>query len=505
MEKNSHHSMKWSLAFSFAAHILFLILGMMHFIHLPSLPSHQMEAVSITLAPLSQELSLQQGSLSAPPDESPAPKPTTKPQEKEQARHVGDGKMDLAAPLKKREKPRQIDAASPTFGEKDAAELPVLPQKTQEERAQPELTQPESVQPKPAKPEPAQPEPTQPEPTQPESAQPKPAKPEPAQPEPTQPEPTQPESAQPKPAKPKPAQPEPTQPEPTQPESAQPKPAKPEPAQPEPTQPEPTQPESAQPKPAKPKPAQPEPTQPEPTQPESAQPKPAKPKPAQPEPTQPEPTQPESAQPKPAKPKPAQPEPIQPKPAPAIIPPPLKPLPETAPLPRVKAKAPSKRPQQTAQALPPKGEQTIEDILALEKNDLINRARTQGGGAKRSQKPEATGAKKDVNASERMAQTLVNLAGACIQNKLRLVAIGGNLQNRPIVRLQFQLDNNGMVRGTPIIDPLQGDESQKTIMTRQVYAAVFACQPYADLPRDQYNLWGQGFDFNVDPLQGQAP
>ncbi|KZN22150.1 hypothetical protein [Bartonella bacilliformis] len=455
MEKNSHHSMKWSLAFSFAAHILFLILGMMHFIHLPSLPSHQMEAVSITLAPLSQELSLQQGSLSAPPDESPAPKPTTKPQEKEQARHVGDGKMDLAAPLKKREKPRQIDAASPTFGEKDAAELPVLPQKTQEERAQPELTQPESVQPKPAKPEPAQPEPTQPEPTQPESAQPKPAKPEPAQPEPTQPEPTQPESAQPKPAKPKPAQPEPTQPEPTQPESAQPKPAKP--------------------------------------------------KPAQPEPTQPEPTQPESAQPKPAKPKPAQPEPIQPKPAPAIIPPPLKPLPETAPLPRVKAKAPSKRPQQTAQALPPKGEQTIEDILALEKNDLINRARTQGGGAKRSQKPEATGAKKDVNASERMAQTLVNLAGACIQNKLRLVAIGGNLQNRPIVRLQFQLDNNGMVRGTPIIDPLQGDESQKTIMTRQVYAAVFACQPYADLPRDQYNLWGQGFDFNVDPLQGQAP
>ncbi|KEG21543.1 hypothetical protein H704_00137, partial [Bartonella bacilliformis Peru38] len=284
-----------------------------------------------------------------------------------------------------------------------------------------------------------------------------------------------------------------------------PKPAKPEPAQPEPTQPEPTQPESAQPKPAKPEPAQPEPTQPEPTQPESAQPKPAKPKPAQPEPTQPEPTQPESAQPKPAKPKPAQPEPIQPKPAPAIIPPPLKPLPETAPLPRVKAKAPSKRPQQTAQALPPKGEQTIEDILALEKNDLINRARTQGGGAKRSQKPEATGAKKDVNASERMAQTLVNLAGACIQNKLRLVAIGGNLQNRPIVRLQFQLDNNGMVRGTPIIDPLQGDESQKTIMTRQVYAAVFACQPYADLPRDQYNLWGQGFDFNVDPLQGQAP
>ncbi|KEG21400.1 hypothetical protein [Bartonella bacilliformis] len=357
MEKNSHHSMKWSLAFSFAAHIIFLILGMMHFIHSPSLPSHQLEAVPITLTPLSQELSLQQGSLNAPPGESPALNPTTKLQEKEQARHVGDGEMDLAAPFKKQEKLRQIDAASPIFGEKDAAELPVLPQKTQEESVQPERLQPE-------------------------------------------------------------------------------------------------------------------------------------PKPTQSEQIQPEPTQSELA---------------QPEPAPAIIPPPLTPVPETVPLPRIKAKASPKRPQQTAQASPPKGEQTIEDILALEKNDLINRARTQGGGAKRSQQPEAIGAKKDINASERMAQTLVNLVGACIQSKLKLVAIGGNLQNRPIVRLQFQLDNNGMIQGTPIIDPLQGDENQKTVMTRQIYAAVFACQPYADLPRDQYNLWGQGFDFNVDPLQGQEP
>ncbi|EJF94373.1 hypothetical protein MEE_01393 [Bartonella elizabethae F9251 = ATCC 49927] len=145
--------------------------------------------------------------------------------------------------------------------------------------------------------------------------------------------------------------------------------------------------------------------------------------------------------------------------------------------------------------------QTIEDILALEENNLLNRARSQGGGAKRSHTPEAMGARKNINDTTKMAQTLVSIAGGCIQQKLKLVALGGDLKNRPIVRLRFYLDREGMVMGDPIIDPVSGLESQQAIMIRQVYAAVFSCQPYADLPRDQYDLWGQGFDFNVDPLQ----
>ncbi len=100
-----------------------------------------------------------------------------------------------------------------------------------------------------------------------------------------------------------------------------------------------------------------------------------------------------------------------------------------------------------------------------------------------------------------MAQTLVTIVGGCIQQKLKLVALGGDLKNRPVVRLRFTLNREGMVMGEPVIEPLSGAKSQQTIMMRQVYAAVFSCQPYADLPRDQYDLWGQGFDFNVDPLQ----
>ncbi|WP_375682922.1 MULTISPECIES: cell envelope biogenesis protein TolA [unclassified Bartonella] len=185
-------------------------------------------------------------------------------------------------------------------------------------------------------------------------------------------------------------------------------------------------------------------------------------------------------------------------------------LPEKSLLPQFKPKFDGEFPKKNEAALNQKTpklnkknqeKQTIEDILALEENNLLNRARSQGGGAKRSHTPEALGARKNINDTTKMAQTLVNIVGGCIQQKLKLVALGGDLKNRPVVRLRFYLDREGMVVGDPIIDPVSGLESQQAIMIRQVYAAVFSCQPYADLPRDQYDLWGQGFDFNVDPLQ----
>ncbi len=180
-------------------------------------------------------------------------------------------------------------------------------------------------------------------------------------------------------------------------------------------------------------------------------------------------------------------------------------LPEKPLLPQLKPKSAKDAKMQSAQARNKKNQQmnnkTIEDILAIEENDLLNRAHTQGGGAKRSNTPEALGARKNIDDITKMAQTLVTIVGGCIQQKLKLVALGGDLKNRPVVRLRFTLNREGMVMGEPVIEPLSGAKSQQTIMMRQVYAAVFSCQPYADLPRDQYDLWGQGFDFNVDPLQ----
>ncbi|AQX21913.1 Cell division and transport-associated protein TolA [Bartonella sp. CDC_skunk] len=383
MEKGSHHGMKKSLTLSFALHFILFSWGIIH--STPSSPfmQHPLEMAPITLSSLDQELAVQEGSSNAPPLEDSAPKPTTQPQEKEDARHFGEGTMDLQAPFQPKEKVQSIDATPSSFGQQDASDIPETSLKTQnltttETEALfhpvPELTKNEVKTP-------------------------------------------------------------------------------------------PQELEST------------DQTVP-PTALEQTKPKDPLEKILE-ELTEESPH--EST--------------------------PTMTLPDTIPVPSFKPKEKPVDPShlQKAQKSPPKGEQTIEDILAMEKTQLINRAKTQGGGAKRSNKPEALGAQKNIGDSEKKAQTLVNIVGTCIQQKLKLVAIGGKLNNRPVVRLQFYLNNNGNVIGEPKIDPLKGEESQLAIMTQQVYAAVFSCQPYENLPRDQYNLWGQGFDFNVDPFQETAP
>ncbi|WP_208432989.1 cell envelope biogenesis protein TolA [Bartonella taylorii] len=397
MNKDSYHSMKRGLVLSLAAHVIFLGLGAVHLINPVSLPQ-KLEAVPVTLAPVSQELFSQQGALNAPVHEIPAVKPTTKPQEKEDAHHFGEGQMDSPAPFKRDEKLRPVETTPPPSGEESALEKP-----------SPELTQQELTEAK--------------------------------------------TEVTPKVVSEMPLE---------SPQEVAPKVVSEVPL------------ESSQ----------------------EVAPKVVPEAPLELQKNE-EIILPQKFAPTIKK------APIEPTPAhkqmPQIA------LPDKSPFPQLKPKSAKKSASQNAQVEKKKNhpttDQSIEDILAMEENNLLNRARSQGGGAKRSSKPEALGARKNLDDTTKMAQTLVSIAGGCIQQKLKLVALGGDLKNRPIVRLRFYLNREGMVIGDPIVEPLSGAESQQAIMIRQVYAAVFSCQPYTDLPRDQYDLWGQGFDFNVDPLQ----
>ncbi|WP_375701111.1 cell envelope biogenesis protein TolA [Bartonella sp. AA81SXKL] len=454
MNKDSYHSMKRGLALSLVVHVIFLSWGAIQFTSSVSLPQ-PLEAIPITLAPLVDEFSSQQGAVKAPIRAIPAIKPTMQPQEKEDARHIGEGQIDSLAPFQPKEKLRPVETASPPSSENTS------------ETFAPELTKPELLE---AKTEDA-PKVAPEMPLEAPEDAPKVAPEMPLE---------APEDA------PKVAPEMPLE----APEDA-PKVAPEMPLE---------APEDA------PKVAPEMPLE----APEDA------PKVAPEMPLE----APEDASKVALKPAHKNEEMISPKElaptvpkvsaeqivhqAPKIV------LPEKSLLPQFKPKFDGEFPKKNEAALNQKTpklnkknqeKQTIEDILALEENNLLNRARSQGGGAKRSHTPEALGARKNINDTTKMAQTLVNIAGGCIQQKLKLVALGGDLKNRPVVRLRFYLDREGMVVGDPIIDPISGLESQQAIMIRQVYAAVFSCQPYADLPRDQYDLWGQGFDFNVDPLQ----
>ncbi|OLL43655.1 hypothetical protein [Bartonella henselae] len=485
MNRDSYHSMKRGLALSLVVHVIFLSWGSIYFTNPVSLPQ-QLEAVPIILAPVTEEFASQQGALNAPVRAIPAVKPTTKPQEKEDARHFGEGQIDSLAPFKPKEKPRSVETTPSSSGEEKASEksLPVIrEQELRETKAEKVSEKPLEVAEKIA--------PASPEEVHPEVAE----KVTPASPEGVHPEVSE---------KVTPASPEEVHPEVAEKVT----PASPEGVHPEvsekvtPTPPEGVHPEVAE----KVTPASPEGVHPEVSE---------KVTPASPEEVHPEVAEKVAS------------ETVQQthKNQGGILPQDLAStekkvpgdqatryqqlpkiaLPEKFPFPQFKPKPVKESAVQNAQAVKKQNqrmkEKTIEDVLAMEENNLLNHARSQGGGAKRSSELESLGARKNINDTTKMAQTLVSIAGGCIQKKLKLVALGGDLKNRPVVRLRFYLNREGMIMGDPIIDPLSGEQSQQAIMIRQVYAAVFSCQPYTDLPRDQYDLWGQGFDFNVDPLQ----
>ncbi|WP_375687666.1 MULTISPECIES: cell envelope biogenesis protein TolA [unclassified Bartonella] len=491
MNKDSYHSMKRGLALSLVVHVIFLSWGAIQFTSSFSLPQ-PLEAIPITLAPLVDEFSSQQGAVKAPIRAIPAVKPTMQPQEKEDARHIGEGQIDSLAPFQPKEKLLPVETTPPPTSESTS------------ETSTSELTQPELLE---AKTEEISKEPE----NELKVASEIPLKvpedaPKLAPEMPVRVPEDEPKVAPEIPLKvpedePKVVPEMPVRVPEDEPKLAPEVPLKVPEDEPKIVPEMPVRVPEDEPKVAPEIPLK---------VPEDA------PKLAPEMPVRVPEDAPETA----LKPLHKNEEMVSPKeltptvqkvPAeqvvhqvPKIV------LPEKILLPQLKPKFDEESTMKNKAALnqnTPKlskkhqEKQTIEDILAMEENNLLNRARSQGGGAKRSHTPEALGARKNINDTTKMAQTLVNIVGGCIQQKLKLVALGGDLKNRPVVRLRFYLDREGMVVGDPIIDPVSGLESQQAIMIRQVYAAVFSCQPYADLPRDQYGLWGQGFDFNVDPLQ----
>ncbi|UNE53991.1 cell envelope biogenesis protein TolA [Bartonella machadoae] len=503
MNKDSYHSMKRGLALSLVIHGILLSWASIHFISVVSLPQ-QLEAIPITLAPLTQELSSQQGAADAPVGAVPAIKPTTKPQEKEDARHFGEGKFDSLAPFKPNEKPRLVDTTPPPPGEENVPEKP-----------SPELTEPEFSQAKtemPPKIESPQEEAPKAMPDVPlETPQEEAPRVMPDAPLET------PQEEAPKVMPDAPLETSQENAPKVMPDTPLETPQENAPKVMPDTPLDTPQGEAPKVMPDAPLETPQEeapkvmPDVPLETSQENA-PKVMPDVPLETPQEEAPKVMPDAPLETPKNEKRTLPQqhaltipkaPLEQAPARPQLP--QMTLPDKFPLPHFKPKSDKKAALQNVQAAKKNNQkmekQTIEDILAMEENNLLNRARTQGGGAKRSTTPEALGARKDINDTTRMAQTLVNIAGGCIQQKLKLVALGGDLKNRPVVRLRFYLNRDGMVVGEPIIDPLSGAQSQQAIMIRQVYAAVFSCQPYADLPRDQYDLWGQGFDFNVDPLQ----
>jgi len=358
----------------------------------------QTQALPVTLVPLEDEMQLTQGAREETVKETPAPKPTSKPQEIEQAQHIGDGDIDTNAPLNPQEKPREVEVAAANTTPPEREENPAPVKDT------PPL--PEVKEPEPA----PQPEQTaaieEPKPQEPEEAPPPPAQEQ----QPVQP-----------PEPPPPAQEPPAQ------EASIAEPEK-----------KPEEVVASPPPPALP------------TLPDSA----------------PAPTQ---------KPKMTAKTPENP-------PQPEKPVQETKPAQR-------DMPVETASRAPAPASQTdnLEDILA-ENAALLDRTRTQGGGAKRAEGEAAFGSRTSNNNDNRLAQTISNVIGGCVQRNWRLASISGSSAYDLAVRVHVRFHPDGTIDGEPELSASGGDAAQREIITYQASAALRKCAPF-NLPADSYNKW----------------
>jgi len=327
----------------------------------------QTQALPVSLVPLEEEMQLTQGAGEALPSETPAPTPTSKLQEMEQAQHVGDGDIDTNAPLDPKEKPREVEVAAASTA---------LPQ--------------EGENPPPVKETPAVTDAEKPNPPPPEDMTP-----------------------------------------PSSPPVQEATVAEPEKKLEEVEALSPSL----------------------PTLPDRA-----------PAPTQ----KPEMV----AK-------------APENLPKPEKPVQPTRPE-RVEQPVETVKPAEAASA-PASQADNLEDILA-ENAALLNRTRTQGGGAKRSREEAGFGSRNTNNDDNRLAQTISNVIGGCVQRNWRLASISGSSAYDLAVKVRVRFHPDGTIDGEPELEPSGGDAAQRDIIAYQASAALRKCAPF-NLPADQYNKW----------------
>ncbi|EJF87651.1 hypothetical protein MCY_00105, partial [Bartonella rattimassiliensis 15908] len=140
MNKDSYHSMKRGLALSLIVHVIFLSWGAVQFTSSVSLPQ-QLETIPITLAPLVEVFSSQQGAVKAPIHAVPAVKSAAQPQEKEDAQHVGEGQIDSLMPFRPKEKPRFVETTSSPAVEDKKLEKS-LPELTEQELSKAKIETP---------------------------------------------------------------------------------------------------------------------------------------------------------------------------------------------------------------------------------------------------------------------------------------------------------------------------------------------------------------------------
>lgn len=181
-------------------------------------------------------------------------------------------------------------------------------------------------------------------------------------------------------------------------------------------------------------------------------------------------------------------------------------LPAEAPAPQAKPQPPK---AQTAKAPDRKNtEKPAKEAAAKPKSDekqfdadevaaLLNKEKPSGGGAKRSTETASLGGDKTTGGS-RLSQSEMDALRGQVQRCWNIpagAADAGNLR----VSVQFKLDKNGALEGSPQVIRGGGNAGVERAAAEAARRAVARCAPY-NLPADKYDAWSDVI-VNFDPSE----
>lgn len=176
--------------------------------------------------------------------------------------------------------------------------------------------------------------------------------------------------------------------------------------------------------------------------------------------------------------------------------------PEKDPMPKLPEKAPlpmAKPVEQKPTAPKPKGEDSLDKILAESDKLLIDKTKTQGGGARSSTGPAAFGGRENYGNEQQLAQTFGNIISSCVKSNFDAIAIGGGMVSDLKIQAQFKLNSDGSLKGNAVLHATGGDNRQQEIGINQANAAIIKCSPFP-LPADKYGMWGD-IEMVFDPFE----
>jgi|GEM_PF-251026 len=164
-------------------------------------------------------------------------------------------------------------------------------------------------------------------------------------------------------------------------------------------------------------------------------------------------------------------------------------LPTKAPLPvkrpESELKKPEKAPAETAKNKGDKdGTETADN-----RNALIDRTRTRGGGAKRSQGEAGQGAAKTIGDQDNLQQSLNNIIGSCVARNWDIGVVQGSSAYDLRVQMHFRLKPDGSLASEPDLTPAGGDLKDREVIALQARAALKKCAPFKQLPAEAYDKW----------------